>query len=219
MSSKIKVLQVIPKLGYGGAETGCYDLAHYLPEHECKSYIITSGGELLKFINKDKVKVFRLPVHLKNPIIIYLSKLLEKWAYKNSSSIVALSPEMKKGIISKKIASNKVAVIPNSSDLSKLEYNEYLANNFRRSRTWLKNKPLLVYTGAFGKVNDLSYTIELAKELLKINSEIKILLIGDGIEKEQLISAAKKKNVYNINLFFENPLPKKAVVLKIRKYL
>ena len=26
MSSKIKVLQVIPKLGYGGAETGCYDL-------------------------------------------------------------------------------------------------------------------------------------------------------------------------------------------------
>ena len=27
-----KVLQVIPKLGYGGAETGCYDIAHYLAE-------------------------------------------------------------------------------------------------------------------------------------------------------------------------------------------
>ena len=25
MSSKIKVLQVIPRLGYGGAETGCYE--------------------------------------------------------------------------------------------------------------------------------------------------------------------------------------------------
>ncbi len=24
MSSKLKVLQVIPKLGYGGAETGCF---------------------------------------------------------------------------------------------------------------------------------------------------------------------------------------------------
>jgi len=32
MASKFKVLQVIPKLGYGGAETGCYDLAHYLNE-------------------------------------------------------------------------------------------------------------------------------------------------------------------------------------------
>jgi len=40
----IRVLQVIPKLGYGGAETGCYDLAHYLNEKGCKSYIITSGG-------------------------------------------------------------------------------------------------------------------------------------------------------------------------------
>ena len=33
MPSKINVLQVIPKLGYGGAETGCYDLAHYLNEN------------------------------------------------------------------------------------------------------------------------------------------------------------------------------------------
>ena len=52
MSSKIKILQVIPKLGYGGAETGCFDLAHYLHEHNCKSYIVTSGGPLLKYINK-----------------------------------------------------------------------------------------------------------------------------------------------------------------------
>ena len=54
MPSKIKVLQVIPKLGYGGAETGCYDIAHYLHEKDCKSYIVTSGGELLKFVDKKK---------------------------------------------------------------------------------------------------------------------------------------------------------------------
>ena len=52
MEKKIKVLQVIPKLGYGGAETGCYDLAHFLPEQGCKSFIMTSGGELLKFVKK-----------------------------------------------------------------------------------------------------------------------------------------------------------------------
>ena len=54
MSSKIKVLQVIPKLGYGGAETGCYDLAHYLPENNSTSFIVTSGGSLTKYINKKK---------------------------------------------------------------------------------------------------------------------------------------------------------------------
>jgi len=76
MSSKIKVLQVIPKLGYGGAETGCYDLAHFLSEKDCKSYIVTSGGPLLKFIRKNKVKVIRLPVQSKNPILILINTIL-----------------------------------------------------------------------------------------------------------------------------------------------
>ena len=76
MSSNLKVLQVIPKLGYGGAETGCYDMAHYLPENGCKSFIVTSGGELLKFIDKKKVKVFRLPVQSKNPILILINAII-----------------------------------------------------------------------------------------------------------------------------------------------
>ena len=76
MKKKIKVLQVIPKLDYGGAETGCYDLAHFLPEQGCKSFIVTSGGVLLKFIKKEKVKVFRLPVQSKNPILILFNAII-----------------------------------------------------------------------------------------------------------------------------------------------
>jgi len=76
MPTKLKVLQVIPKLGYGGAETGCYDIAHYLNENDCKSYIITSGGELIKFINKKKVKLIRLPVQSKNPIIMLFNAII-----------------------------------------------------------------------------------------------------------------------------------------------
>ncbi len=76
MSSKLKVLQVIPKLGYGGAETGCYDLAHYLHEQNSKSYIVTSGGPLTKYIDKKKVKLIRLPVQSKNPIIILLNAII-----------------------------------------------------------------------------------------------------------------------------------------------
>ncbi len=76
MSSKKKVLQVIPKLGYGGAETGCFDLAHYLHENKFGSYIATSGGPLIKYINKKKVKVLRLPVQSKNPIMILINSLI-----------------------------------------------------------------------------------------------------------------------------------------------
>jgi len=76
MKKKIKVLQVIPRLGFGGAETGCYDLAHFLPERDCKSYIATSGGELIKYINKKKVKIFKLPAQSKNPILILINSII-----------------------------------------------------------------------------------------------------------------------------------------------
>ena len=75
MTTKINVLQVIPKLGYGGAETGCYDIAHDLAGQDCGSFIVTSGGELIKFVKKNKVGVFKLPVQSKNPIMIILNAL------------------------------------------------------------------------------------------------------------------------------------------------
>ena len=76
MSSEIKVLQVIPRLGYGGAEIGCYDLAHYLYENKCKSFIVTSGGDLVKFVDKKKVKLIKLPVHSKNPILMFFNTII-----------------------------------------------------------------------------------------------------------------------------------------------
>jgi len=93
MSLNLKVLQVIPKLGYGGAETGCYDIAHYLPENNCESFIVTSGGELLKFVDKKKVKVIKLPVNSKNPFLILFNSLALIWIilYNNISIVHARS--------------------------------------------------------------------------------------------------------------------------------
>ena len=93
MSLNLKVLQVIPKLGYGGAETGCYDIAHYLPENNCESFIVTSGGELLKFVDKKKVKVIKLPVNSKNPLLIFFNSLALIWIilYNNISIVHARS--------------------------------------------------------------------------------------------------------------------------------
>jgi glycosyltransferase involved in cell wall biosynthesis len=93
MSLNLKVLQVIPKLGYGGAETGCYDIAHYLPENNCESFIATSGGELLRFVDKKKVKVIKLPVNSKNPLLILFNSLALIWIilYNNISIVHARS--------------------------------------------------------------------------------------------------------------------------------
>jgi glycosyltransferase involved in cell wall biosynthesis len=47
-----------------------------LPENNCGSFIITSGGELIKFIDKKKVRLIKLPVHSKNPLLILINGLI-----------------------------------------------------------------------------------------------------------------------------------------------
>lgn len=148
---------------------------------------------------------------LKNPLLKSVAMKLEIWAYKNSSAIIALSPGMKKGIVKTGYPSSQVAVIPNSSDNIEFKYNPLAAKNFRDSRSWLGNSPLLVYTGTFGKINGVSYMVELAQELKKINSNIKILLVGDGAEKELVISKAKQAEVFEFNLFYESQIPKREI--------
>lgn len=148
---------------------------------------------------------------LKNPLLKSVAKKLERWAYKNSSAVIALSPGMKEGVIKTGYPSNQVAVIPNSSDNKDFQYSGIAANNFRASRAWLGNNPLLVYTGTFGKINGVGYMVELAQELKKLNSNIKILLVGDGAEKELVISSAKSAGVFEKNVFYESRIPKKDI--------
>lgn len=148
---------------------------------------------------------------LKNPVLQFFARKLERWAYQNSSAVIALSPGMKEGVVQAGYSADKVAVIPNSSDNTEFKYNSQAAHEFRAARPWLEDKPLLVYTGTFGKVNGVGYMVELAKALNTLNSNIRILLVGDGAERSQVISSAKEAGVFEENLFFESRIPKKDI--------
>ncbi|MBM5786724.1 MAG: glycosyltransferase family 4 protein [Candidatus Fonsibacter sp.] len=76
MDKKVRLLQVIPKLDFGGAETGCKDIARYIEAHGHFSSIICNGGRQLSFLDLNKIKVIKLPVHSKNLILIILNIFL-----------------------------------------------------------------------------------------------------------------------------------------------
>lgn len=148
---------------------------------------------------------------LKNSLFRYFARKLEHWAYHNSEAVVALSPGMKEGVTRTGYPANRIGVIPNSSDNVEFSYNLKQATCFRSKREWLGNAPLLIYAGTFGRVNGVGYMVGLAKELLDIGSDIKILLVGDGSERTKVINEAKDSHVYEVNLFVEEPLPKNEI--------
>jgi glycosyltransferase involved in cell wall biosynthesis len=148
---------------------------------------------------------------LNNPVLRFAAHKLEHWAYKNAAAVVALSPGMKAGVVATGYSADKVAVIPNSSDNREFAYDADAARQFRTERQWLGDKPLLVYTGTFGKVNGVGYMVELASALQALGSDVLILLVGGGAERDSVKQAAEKAGVYQNNLFIEDPLPKKAI--------
>jgi len=145
---------------------------------------------------------------LRNPFTRFLARQLELYAYRNSSSIVALSPGMKNGVIRTGYLRERIAVIPNSSDVEMFQVDLNVGEQFRAKRNWLGDKPLLIYAGTFGLINGVGYMVDLAVELLKLNSDLKILLIGEGAEFDLILRDAKFRNVFNVNLFFESSLSK-----------
>ena len=76
MSSNLKVLQVIPKLGYGGAETGCYDIAHYLPEkirYLMHNHVLREGNVGKLHYKENDLVIFnnRKVMHTSSPLEEY----------------------------------------------------------------------------------------------------------------------------------------------------
>lgn len=58
MIKKIRLLQVIPNMGIGGAETGCRHIAEHVSSHGEFSAIMTTGGKQLELLSKS-IKVFK----------------------------------------------------------------------------------------------------------------------------------------------------------------
>jgi glycosyltransferase involved in cell wall biosynthesis len=146
---------------------------------------------------------------IKNKILIKLASTLENFAYRQSAQIIALSPGMKDGIAKTGYPEQKVHVIPNSSDMELFDIPEQEGFEFREKYNWLKNRPLIVYTGALGFINGVSYFARIASEVKALNPDIRFLVVGGGKEYDSVKKKAASLEVLNKNFFMFERIPKK----------
>lgn len=149
---------------------------------------------------------------LSNPAMRWAATRMERWAYRNSEAVIALSPGIRDGIASTGYPRNRIAVIPNSCDIDAFTESDASREAFRQSRPWLGDRPLIVYAGALGRANGVSDLIEIASELSDMVPEARILIIGDGSERDALRDLARSRRVLDRTLFMEPAMPKKDVL-------
>jgi glycosyltransferase involved in cell wall biosynthesis len=127
---------------------------------------------------------------IKNPVIKSLSYWFEKKCYKASSLIVSLSPGMQ-SYIEKNHGHKNVISVTNSANID-LFSTPAVFNPPKE----LVDKKYAIYTGNIGNVNNSYWLFNAAKVLKNKNREdIKILLVGDGQQREELVEKAKIEGV------------------------
>jgi glycosyltransferase involved in cell wall biosynthesis len=156
-------------------------------------------GLFLKFLRR-RPMVFEvrdlwpeLPIAMnviKNPVLIWLLRAFEKFIYKSSTSIVALSPGMKDGIVRYGIDPKNVHVIPNLADLERFLPDVKKRINTREELGFKESDIVLGYFGTFGKINDVNFLVHMV-DALPHNSSVKLLMCGGGATFNETIQAAK----------------------------
>lgn len=132
---------------------------------------------------------------IKNKIVQQIAYWFEKLCYRGASYIITLSPGMTQNI-QRRFGLKNVIDVTNAANI------ELFSTEKELPRGELMSKSYAVYTGNIGMVNNSYWLYKAAKELQKMErSDIKIVLIGDGQQREELEKLAKQENVSNFIRF------------------
>lgn len=148
---------------------------------------------------------------IRNPVLKWLAQALEWLAYHSSQHIVALSPGMAEGIQACGISSKNVTVIPNCCDVDLFDVPPETGNSVRKELGLTADQPLVVYTGAFGLMNNVGYMVEIAQKMHEIIPHCHFLLMGAGAEFEKTIAKGEALGVLDRNLTIWQSRPKTEV--------
>lgn len=144
---------------------------------------------------------------LKNPVLISLSRRLERFLYDRATHIVVNSPAYKNYLLSSGVSADRISLIPNGVDLEMFPLTN-AANSFRME-LGLQDAFIVTYAGALGLANDIQ-TILKAAALLQQEREIHFLLVGDGKERpnlERVRASLKLNNVTFVGPKSKNEIP------------
>ncbi|MDP4177083.1 MAG: glycosyltransferase family 4 protein [Bacillota bacterium] len=139
---------------------------------------------------------------LNNKMFIAMSTWLEEFCYRKADAVTGQTQGIVDNIVGRGFGKNKVHLITNGVDVN-LFKKENRDEAFRKE-IGVSDKFAICYAGIHGLAQGLEVIVE-AAELLKDNNNIQIIFIGDGPEKQKLISLKESKGLNNITFLPVQP--------------
>lgn len=143
---------------------------------------------------------------LRNSFLIALARKLERFLYQEADHILVNSPAYQKYLVAQGVSEAKISLIANGVSVD--QFDPSSLGESIREKYGLCHKFVITYAGALGLANDIP-NILAAAELLRENTHIHFLLVGDGKERGNLERVVAEKKLTNVT--FTGPQPKSKV--------
>jgi glycosyltransferase involved in cell wall biosynthesis len=144
---------------------------------------------------------------LRNPVLRSAARALEWCAYHGARRVIALSPGMADGVAARGIPRSRITVIPKACDRDLFDVPAETGAEFRARMGIAPDAPLVAYTGALGRLNDVAYLADVARATQAIAPDVRFLVIGEGQGREGLVKRARGL----ANFALADPVPKRDV--------
>ena len=135
------------------------------------------------------------------PVVAMMSRL-ERFLYDRSALIITLTEGIRRNIIERGWPDEKVHAVRYGVSAERFFPDQAAADRVRADEGW-ENLKIVLYLGAHGLANNLDVILRAAGRL-RGRSDIRFVLIGNGLEKKRLIALAGDLGLDN--LVFRDPI-------------
>jgi glycosyltransferase involved in cell wall biosynthesis len=143
---------------------------------------------------------------LKNPWLIKILEMVEMFLYRRAALVVTVTESFRDTLIKRGIPGDKIVTVTNGADIE-LFQPDGNGNHPRqeiRQEYGLENKFTVMYLGAHGISHSLE-TVVRAAEILRDETGICFLLVGEGAEKNKLVELKQQLNLTNLMMLPGQP--------------
>ena len=131
---------------------------------------------------------------------------LERFLYRRAERIVVLAAGTERSLVADGVAPEKLRLIPNGAEPSDFVPSAPVADLRRRFGF---TGTVALYAGAHGPANGLDLLIDAAAELRHERPQLRLVLVGGGVDKPRLAERIDAEGLTNVEL--RDPVPKSAI--------
>lgn len=143
---------------------------------------------------------------MRESLLIRFLRKLEYFMYRRAATIVSVTHSFKQVLTSNGIAPERIAVVPNGTDLDM--YQPGQRPRELESRYGFEGKFVAAYVGTVGMAHGLGTLLDVAQRLRE-RDDIRFMVVGAGATKDELVEEARRRGLTNV--VFTGAVPKSEV--------